>query len=442
MSKGSSRRWTILAILTLLAIIPYWRSLGLPFISDDYVQIWLGRQFGPVSGWNSLAADPLYRCRATSLVLTYWTERVFGLNPLAFAWSSLALHILNTWLVLALGIWRAIGWRIAAVAAAFFAVMEAHQEAVIWYAALPELLVFTFTVGAFLMWVRWLQEGRRLDGAATILLFAGALLSKESAVVLVPVMLLPVWTGRVPVRRWIGPWCAAALMAVAYTALAFASKTNHLHFNDGTFSPSAPFWITVARSLFRLYWIWGTLAAITLAACGKIRVAASVALLGLVWAAVTLLPYSFLTYMPFVPSRHIYLPSVGLALLIGAAFVAVAESLRHPVRVLTAAALVVLCANTAYLWTRKHGQFAERAEPTERLVAFARNMDGPVYIHCYPYALDTADYAVRLLAGKRAVPLPGPLTDPAPSGVFCYPRHQFKVSDTAADVRQHKGGLN
>jgi hypothetical protein len=28
------------------------------------------------------------------------------------------------------------------------------------------------------------------------------------------------------------------------------------------------------------------------------------------WIAITLLPYSFLTYMPQVPSRHVYLASV------------------------------------------------------------------------------------------------------------------------------------
>jgi hypothetical protein len=55
------------------------------------------------------AGDPLYRCRATSLVITYWTERLFGLNALAFNASSLLLHILNTWLVLALGRWKVVG---------------------------------------------------------------------------------------------------------------------------------------------------------------------------------------------------------------------------------------------------------------------------------------------------------------------------------------------
>ena len=81
-----------LIALAGLAILVYSPALSLPFIADDYVQIRLARDYGPVSGWSALAVDPLYRCRATSLVLTYWTERIFGLAPLAYNWSSLFLR--------------------------------------------------------------------------------------------------------------------------------------------------------------------------------------------------------------------------------------------------------------------------------------------------------------------------------------------------------------
>src|SRR6266511_3272483 len=133
-------------VMAGLAFLAYLRALGLPFISDDYVQIHFAREYGPVSGWAALSLDPLYRCRATSLLLTHWTECLFGLNPLAFRLSSLLLHIANCWLVLALGFWKPIGWRLAWFASAFFAINEGHQEAVIWYAALPELLVFFFAL--------------------------------------------------------------------------------------------------------------------------------------------------------------------------------------------------------------------------------------------------------------------------------------------------------
>ena len=36
----------------------------------------------------------------------------------------------------------------------------------------------------------------------------------------------------------------------------------------------------------------------------------------LCWMLITLLPYSLLTYIPYVPSRHTYLAGAGLALLV------------------------------------------------------------------------------------------------------------------------------
>jgi len=119
-----------LAATALLCLLAYSRALTLPLISDDYLQIQLGRDYGPMSNWHNLAADALYRWRATSILITYWTERLFGIGPLTLNISSLLVHILNTWLVLALGYWRVIGWRLSAIAAGFFAIYEGHQEAV------------------------------------------------------------------------------------------------------------------------------------------------------------------------------------------------------------------------------------------------------------------------------------------------------------------------
>src|SRR5688500_4404176 len=79
----------VLASLAALAIVPYVAFLNLPFISDDYPVIELARKYGPVEGWAALAADPLYRCRATSLFVAYWIDRLFGFSLPAFNWASI-----------------------------------------------------------------------------------------------------------------------------------------------------------------------------------------------------------------------------------------------------------------------------------------------------------------------------------------------------------------
>lgn len=423
--SNSRRTGLVLLGLAAVAIIPYLRALGLPLIADDYVQIWLGRRFGPVDGWPALAADALYRCRATSLVLTYWTERIFGLHTGVFNWSSVILHVCNTWLVFALGFWRPVGWRLAALAAAFFAVYEGHQEAVIWYAALPELLVFFFTLAAFVFWTLWVQsDGRRWRYyAAALAAFLLALLSKESSVILAGLALLPVWTERIHWRRWLAPWAVFVGLVGVYTALIFGGRANHLHFHDGTFSLSGPFLLVLANSSARLFWFWGWLALLVVLLRAPARWRKLLMLAG-AWVAITFLPYSFLTYMPRVPSRHTYFASVGLAWVIGAAAVVIHERwhARHRWAPYVLAA-VLLVQNCVYLWTRKHQQYLVRAAPTEELIKFARKASGPVYLHCFPYDPAVGQWAVEMRLGKqvltrisdaRAVQLNG--------AVFCFPK--------------------
>ena len=411
----------VLAALALLAVVPYLRALGLPFISDDYLQVWLGRHYGPVAAWPDLAGDALYRCRATSIVLTYWTERFFGLAPLVYNLSSVFLHIFNTWLVFALGMWRPIGWRVSALAAAFFAIYEGHQEAVIWYAAIPELLVFFFSLVSLLLWMLWIRTGRRLYAAGSFFAFLLALLSKEPGVAVVPLLLLPVWTERVPWRRWLAPWLGFAAAAGFYTLMTFAGKSGHQHFHDGTFSLSAPVAWVMANSMGRMLWIWG-LAALVAVAAWRVRRWRQLLWLALGWGVITLLPYSFLTYMPRVPSRHTYFASAALGWIVAAGLITVMSRWRRSAAVALMALLLVH--NIGWIWTRKQRQFMERAMPTEQLLTFVRQHEGEIYVHCFPYHDSLAVIAAEV-ALKREVhtgqPRPG-------AAVFCYQSHQVAVA--------------
>jgi len=405
----------ILCGLALAAALAYLPFLTLPFISDDYLQVHLARRYGPVSGWASLMADSLYRCRATSLVLTWWTERWFGLTPAVFLSSSLLLHIFNTWLVFALGWWKPIGWRLSAVAAAFFAVQQGHQEAVVWYAAVHEPLVFLFGVGSVLLWIGWLQ-GRRWCYPLALAAFALALFSKESAVALAPVFGLLAWHQRRSLRSAATALPQAAMAAV-YAASIFLQQTGHLHFNDGTFSLAGPVWLTLPNSFARLFWIWGLFSLLVLRLSGQWDRWWPVVRAASIWMALTLLPYSFLTYMPRVPSRHTYLATAGLSLVVAAGLLAFREKARA--RWVTAAlAAVIAVHQCGYLWTRKYAQFAERAEPTEALLRYARESAGPTRVHCFPYGMGLAQVALEVAAGTTLQEAP------AAEDAFCMGEHE------------------
>lgn len=375
--------------LALLCLATYGRGLTLPPISDDYLQIQLGRRYGPFEQWPALAADALYRCRATSIVLTHWTERWLGLAPFWLNLSSLLVHFVNCCLVAALGIWRPVGFVWSIPAALIFCVLERPHEAVLWYSALPELLVFTFTLAALLTWVQYAQTGRERWYFATGFAFALALLSKESAVVFVPLAFLIAGWRR---ELW---WRLVPAVAVSlfYFLSIHGARDNHLHFNDGTFSLSAPFWATELRTIGRLLAFWGSLALLILAA-GKRdwRILAGC----LAWMGITLLPYSFLTYQSAAPSRHTYLAAVGLAFLLAAAWLTLQE--RFPHRRPWLAALATLCVlhQTTYVWAYKHHQFVERAKPTEQLLALAKTHQGPIQVRCLPFPRHLAELALSV----------------------------------------------
>lgn len=389
------------ALCALLAMIAYAPAQLLPFISDDYLQIELARKYGTVSGLASLATDALYRCRATSLILTHWTESAFGLNPLAYNLSSLAIHVLNCLLVMALGIWRPVGHRVAYAGAVFFAFVEGHHEAVIWYAALPELLVLTFSMISFIFWVRWLQSPKATAFwyAVAFGAYLLALASKESAVCVTGLLALSILLEPARARRhWLGV-VPFAFTAAVYFLFIYWARTEHLHFNDGTFSLRAPFWWTLVYSSLRLFWFWGTLALIVLAALKRLRSRFIVLIVG--WILITFLPYSFLTYMTRVPSRHTLFASGALALVLGAAAVAGWRFalMRGPGARYALCALLIACfvQNAGYLWTRKQRQFEERAEVTERILRQVVSTAGPIDLACFPHHPTVAYQAVRVM---------------------------------------------
>lgn len=399
----------VLTLLAFLAVLAYAPSLSLPLIEDDYPIVTEGQAYGSPAGLPVLVHNTVFRVRATSYWITFALWRAFHLNPFAFHLASLALHIVNTWLVY----WLGLAWprmRGAALwAAVFFAVQEGHQEAVMWYTAINELLIFLFGVGALVCWL----DRRRPVRIAGVLLFALAVLSKESAVVL-PALLLLI----VPPAEWRRslPRLLPYLVLAALTAAALAAaRTSSFRFSDGSFSLHAPFWITWPRGIARILWFWGMLSCAVLLFKPAARASAWRAF---AWMGIALAPYSFLTYSTQIPSRQTYLASVGLVFLFGLAL----EQL--PRRRLAAAVLMVLVIhNCAYLWTKKRRQFLERAEPTEQLIRLARSTAGPIWVRCFPRVHYIAEEAVHVAAGRPPSDLLWTAAEAArrqPAAEFCY----------------------
>lgn len=406
-ASAARSRWStpaILGVIAFLAVLAYWPVFRQPFVSDDYIQIALGRKYGPVASWWALALDPLYRCRATSILLTYWTEVLFGLAPLYFYTSAVILHAINSMLLFAAA--RSYGftrWP-SAVAAGFFAVYLGHQEAVMWYAAVHELVLFFFSLCFVLCWTRWLRRGDRLACVGASLSFALALLSKEPAVVLVPLALLMA-LGEGQLKRGLVAALPLAAASALYAYGIFINKPVHLHQNDGTFSLSAPFYLTWVNSVGRMLWLWGLLSLIGLTAWRSWKAHRRLIVSAIVWAGITLLPFCFLTYMPRVPSRHTYLASAGLALLVAAGFTTFRHRFGHYRWAVPLLAAIVVAHHCGYLWTKKRQQYLARAEATETLLEVARTGVERINIRCFPYGPEVAEAALSVALSKPSTML-------------------------------------
>jgi hypothetical protein len=255
---------------------------------------------------------------------------------------------------------------------------------------------------------------------AALLAYILALLSKESGVALLPLLALAAWVEQRN-WRWLGTLAPFAAVTILDVYGIFAGGDRNQHFQDGTFSLHAPVLLVWANSFGRLFWVFGLTSILALSGWREIRKHWQIVAPAMVWIGITLLPYCFLTYMPRIPSRHTYLASAGLSLIVAAGFLALEERCWLYRRWLPGAvAALLILYNCGYLWTRKQAQFVERAEPTEELIRYVKQVKGPVHVHCFPYNFENAQLAVEIGAGLPSSIL---VMDPAPAqnveNVFC-----------------------
>ncbi len=182
-----------LAGVLLVTLLLYLRCLGSGFVFDDnlmvvknaYIGSWsfFRISFSHDSWWYldplHLPASSYYRpLQDTWLGLHF---HLFGLNPAGWHATMVALHLLVVWLVFRLASHLTGDRQAALLAAALFAVLPCHAEAVVWASAIPLPLAAAFELAALLLFIGRAQAPYR-NWALAMLLYAGALLTHESAV--------------------------------------------------------------------------------------------------------------------------------------------------------------------------------------------------------------------------------------------------------------------
>jgi protein O-mannosyl-transferase len=197
--RAPRRDMITVAVLFVLAAGCYLNTLGNGFVYDDELQI---LQNPYVKNWHYLpqilrttvwsfigdaGESNYYRPLMTLTFLSLW--KVFGDSPVGFHLFNILLNAVVVACVFYAG--RALlkcHWA-AALAAILFAVHPVHTETVDWIAAVPDLEATLFILLAFFVYVTepW---GRLKSQALAATLFVLALLAKEPALMLAPLLIL------------------------------------------------------------------------------------------------------------------------------------------------------------------------------------------------------------------------------------------------------------
>jgi tetratricopeptide (TPR) repeat protein len=183
----------VAGIVALTALV-YLRCLGNGYVFDDHEMILVNRYIGEWSFlWKALVNDSWWFRDPAHLPQSHYYRplqdiwlglnyQVFGLNPVGPHALMVGLHLVAVVFAYRIAT-RLAADRIAGVVAALlFGLLPVHAEAVIWATAIPESLAGTLQLGAFDFYLRY-REGNFSRGLTwSMTLFAGALLSHESAI--------------------------------------------------------------------------------------------------------------------------------------------------------------------------------------------------------------------------------------------------------------------
>ncbi len=183
---------------SLIALLLYILWLYFPpyanfFVGDDYVQFWRIREFvdAPLRAYrvfNPLWTDWYFRPLQHLWFLI--NRLIFQLDPLAYYYLQLSLHLVAATLIFALSKKLRLGSFFAFLATAIFAAGGLHQLTIAWISSIGNIFSAIMTLSSLIVFLNYLNrpDKRRLLLYSSSLAFLG-LLSHELGIIL-PIFLI------------------------------------------------------------------------------------------------------------------------------------------------------------------------------------------------------------------------------------------------------------
>lgn len=190
----------LLGFALLLATVSYAPTLQYGFVFDDVPQIvdnpairsWASapQYFTAHVGEGAFPGARGTFYRPLFLIWLRLNYILFKASPWGWHLTSLLVHLGATWMFfLLVRQWTKDGM-VAGWAALLFAVHPIHIEAVSWISAVPEILFALAGMGAISVYLRFRQDQRRSLLGISALLYGVALLAKETAIVIWPLIFI------------------------------------------------------------------------------------------------------------------------------------------------------------------------------------------------------------------------------------------------------------
>jgi protein O-mannosyl-transferase len=397
--------WHILLGVLAATFIAYARTLSFEFVYDDFSQL---VNNPAIHSWHYL---PEYFTK------NVWAEVYPGVQgnyyrPVFLIWcrinsalfanqaglwhlTTVLAHLLATALVYFLVLHLVHDRLTAGLASLIFGVHPVHIEAVAWVSAVTEPLLGVFFLSAFLCYFRWRDKGPRSGTWLALALFLGGLgmLEKETAVMLPAVISVYAWlyaegagTEKTAILRKARAAAREAfpflLLAIVYLIARIAALRGFSH----DYAPIPWPWVFYTWPALLWFWIKHLAVPIGLGSNYDLRtvmhpgmmnlvlpaVAVAAVAVALGWGAKRSRNFAFACawlVLPLLPlldirilapddvahDRYLYLPSVGLAILVALALRKVGKSPERPrgaLPVQAFAALVLAVAFGIGTWTQ------------------------------------------------------------------------------------------
>jgi tetratricopeptide (TPR) repeat protein len=250
----------LIAVIIIAGILVYANAIGNGFVWDDEDQItnnlFIRSWGGFFSIWNSgtffggqaKATSGFYRPLVSLFYMASYS--LFGNTAFGYHFLQIALHIINAILVFVLlrRIFEKFNLpkarEISFLSALIFVIHPANVESVAYAASVGETLYTFFILLCFLLFIRAARTDQKINNkllAVSALFFFAGMLSKESAVVILPILIIYAATLVKPGREFYGKFALFFGIPLAIYAL--------LRLNAGIL-PHSEFTAPISQSSF------------------------------------------------------------------------------------------------------------------------------------------------------------------------------------------------